>query len=97
MRRNGYSDRLQITSRPGELFAIPLDEAWYCESCRVILNAATCFCCASAEHSHRLDPWLDREPISLPATGVFLTVIPTSKKGPVNAGWTPPPALPRAS
>ena len=25
-------------ARPLERFAIPLDEAWYCESCRVILN-----------------------------------------------------------
>jgi hypothetical protein len=99
MRRTAYSDRLQITSRPGELFAIPLDEAWYCESCRVILNDSACFCCASAEHTHRLAPWLDREPeiISIPASGVFLTVIPTSKKGPATADSTLPPALPRAS
>lgn len=97
MQRNGYSDRLDITSRPGELFAIPLDEAWYCESCRVILNDATCFCCASAEHTQRLAPWLDREPLNIPATGVFLTVIPVSKKGPVKVDGTPPTALPRAS
>jgi hypothetical protein len=99
MRRTGYSDRLQITPRPGELFAIPLDEAWYCESCRVILNDSTCFCCASAEHTNRLAPWLDREhePIRIPPTGVFLTVIPASKKRPERVDCAPAPALPRAS
>ena len=99
MRRTGYSERLEITSRPGELFAIPLDEAWYCESCRVILNASTCFCCASAVHTHPLAPWLDREPeiINIPAHGVYLTVIPASKKRPENVDRTPPAALPQAS
>ena len=67
--------------------AIALDQAWYCESCRVITNAATCCSCASAEHCTRLAPWLDheREPISIPPTGVYLTVIPAARKGPKEA------------
>jgi hypothetical protein len=92
--------RDQITSRPDERFAIPLDEAWYCESCRVVLNGSTCFCCASAEHIHRLAPWLDheREPISIPLTGVILSVIPVPKKFPRPANSSlPPKRLPRAT
>jgi hypothetical protein len=87
-------------AEPGERFAIPLDEAWYCESCRVILNDSICFCCASGEHTNRLAPWLDyeREPISIPRSGVFLTVIPAPRKGPEMADCAlPPQRLPRAS
>jgi hypothetical protein len=64
--------RHQIT----ESCAIPLDQAWYCESCRVISNDWTCCSCANAEHNQRLALWLDRErePIRVPSTGVFLTV-----------------------
>jgi len=90
-----------IFAPPAELFAIPLNEAWYCESCRVILNDSSCFCCASDGHTHRLASWLDREPeppISLPPTGVFLSVIPVPRKPPKEADFTPPlRALPRAS
>ena len=88
--------RRQIISWPARC-VIPLDQAWYCESCRAISNDATCCNCASEGHSQRLAPWLDRErePISIPPTGVFLTVIPTSKKRSEEA--IPPPALPRAS
>ena len=91
--------RHQINSWPAESCAIPLDEAWYCDSCRAICNDGTCYLCASAEHSQRLAPWLDREPdISLPQTGVFLTVIPASKKRPEKADATPSLHLvPRAS
>ena len=71
-----------VSAPPAERFAIPLDEAWYCESCRVILNCPACFCCDSATHTNRLGPWLDREPISLPPTGVYLSVIPGKKKPP---------------
>ena len=74
--------RRQITSWSAERCAILLDQAWYCESCHVISNHATCCSCASAEHNQRLALWLDRErePIRVPPTGVFLTVIPASKK-----------------
>jgi hypothetical protein len=93
--------RNQVISRPAEpaeRFAIPLDEAWYCESCRVILNDSICFCCASAEHTQQLAPWLDREPISIPHTGVILTVTPVPRKPPKEADSTlPPQQLPRAS
>jgi hypothetical protein len=67
-----------------ERCTIPLDQAWYCESCRVISNDGTCSSCASAQHNQRLALWLDRErePIRLPSTGVFLTVIPAPKKRP---------------
>jgi hypothetical protein len=82
-----------------ERFAIPLGRAWYCESCRVISNDSLCCGCDSAEHTHALGPWLERErePISIPTTGVFLTVIPASKKRPERADYTLLPALPRAS
>ena len=89
-----------IVSRPDERFAIPLDEAWYCESCHVILNVSACFCCGSNGHTHRLAAWLDRErePISIPLTGVILSVIPVPRKGPKEAESARPlPALPRAS
>jgi hypothetical protein len=93
--------RSQITAaEPGERFAIPLDEAWYCESCRVILNDSTCFCCASREHIHRLAAWLDRDSQALrvPDRGVFITVTPESKKLPKEAeGTRGPQRLPRAS
>jgi hypothetical protein len=79
--------RHQIT----ESCAIPLDQAWYCESCRVITNDGRCCSCASEEHNQRLALWLDRErePIRVPSTGVFLTVIPASKKRPVAVEFVP--------
>jgi hypothetical protein len=83
-----------------ESCAIPLDQAWYCESCRVISNDWTCSACASAEHNQRLALWLDRErePIRVPATGVFLTVIPASMKRPVAVELIPQhQRVPRAS
>ena len=90
--------RRQTISWPAERCAIPLDQAWYCESCRVICNDATCCTCASAEHTQRLAPWLDREPISIPVTGVILSVTPAPKKHPCEVNCTPlPTALPRAS
>lgn len=92
--------RRRSISWPAQRSVIPLDQAWYCESCRAISNDPTCCNCASAEHTQRLAPWLDRErePIRIPPTGVFLTVIPTSKKRLAEANRTPPPAaLPRAS
>lgn len=91
--------RHQITSFPAERCVIALDYAWYCESCHAISNDATCCLCASAEHSQRLAAWLDRErePIRVPSTGVFLTVIPKSKKRLETVEFTPPSALPRAS
>jgi hypothetical protein len=64
----------------------------------VILKDSNCFCCASAEHTHKLAPWLDheRDPISIPLTGVILTVIPSPKKRPIpsprNASARPAPA-----
>jgi hypothetical protein len=79
---------------------IRLDQAWYCESCRAISNDATCCNCASEEHTAQLGLWLDRErePIRVPQTGAFLTVIPTSKKGPEIANLIPmPQRVPRAS
>ena len=82
----------QIISWPAERCAIPLDLAWFCESCRVVCNDATCCNCDSPEHTQRLAPWLDREPINLPATGVYLTVIPASKKSPAVETATPPPS-----
>ena len=83
-----------------ESCVIPLDQAWYCESCRAISNDATCCSCASAEHNQRLALWLDREhePIRVPPTGVFLTVIPASKKRPVAVELIPQHRrVPRAS
>jgi hypothetical protein len=90
----------QIISSPADRCAIPLDQAWFCESCHTITNDATCCTCASAEHTQRLAPWLDRErePIRVPSTGVFLTVIPASKKRPVVVESIPPQQqMPRAS
>jgi hypothetical protein len=56
-------------------YTIPLDAAWFCESCRVISNDETCPNCASHEHSHRLAPWLDREPlVSVQVRGVVISV-----------------------
>jgi hypothetical protein len=74
-----------------ELCTIPLDQAWYCESCRAISNVATGCSCASAEHNQRLALWLDRErePIRVPPTGVFLSVTPASKKRPVVVELNP--------
>jgi len=90
--------RDQITfSQPSERFAIPLAEAWYCESCHVILNVPACFCCASAVHSYRLAQWLDREPIRIPLSGVFLSVTPP-RKGPAAVQCVPlQKRAPRAS
>ena len=79
---------------------IPLDQAWFCESCHVITNDEMCCTCASAEHNQRLALWLDRErePIRVPPTGVFLTVIPASKKRPVAVELIPQHRrVPRAS
>jgi len=83
--------RRQTTTCPPQRCVIPLDQAWFCESCRAISNDANCCTCASAEHSQRLAPWLDheREPISLPLTGFTLTVTPTSKKRPANVEYIP--------
>ncbi|HKF49342.1 MAG TPA: hypothetical protein VKB38_18425 [Terracidiphilus sp.] len=92
--------RHQALPRPADYCAIPLDQAWYCESCRAICSDATCRSCASAEHTGRIAPWLDREPepIHLPKTGVFLSVIPGSRKPPQEAYSAPAPQqLPRAS
>ena len=74
-----------------ESCVIPLDQAWYCESCRAISNDATCCSCASAEHNQRLALWLDRElePISIPLTGVILSVTPAPKKRPVAVEYIP--------
>jgi hypothetical protein len=85
----------QITSWSAQHCAIPLDQAWFCESCQVITNGETCCTCASAEHNQRLKLWLDRErePIRVPRTGVFLTVIPDSRKRPMAL----PLRTPRAS
>jgi hypothetical protein len=85
----------QITSRSAQHCVIPLDQAWYCESCHVITNDETCCTCASHEHNQRLDLWLDRErePIKVPRKGVYLAVIPDSRKGPVLV----PQRAPRAS
>jgi hypothetical protein len=92
--------RRQIIDSPPQLCVIPLDEAWFCESCRAICNNSTCGCCASAEHNHRLAPWLDheREPISIPLSGVILSVVPDLKRHPKKENYyTPPRQLPRAS
>ena len=92
--------RRQTKSWPAERCAIPLNQAWYCESCHVISNDETCCTCASAEHSQRLAPWLNREhePISIPLTGVILSVTPAPKKRQHEVNCPPlPPALPRAS
>ena len=86
-----------VFAGPAERFAIPLNEAWYCESCQVILNCPDCFCCASAGHTQRLRPWLDREPINLPPTGVFLSVVPDGKKRPEKESYAPPRRVSRAS
>ena len=88
--------RHQFTER----CTIPVDQAWYCESCRVICNDGTCSSCASAEHNQRLALWLDRErePIRVPPTGVFLSVIPASNKRPVAVERIPQQQrVPRAS
>jgi hypothetical protein len=87
--------RRQIISSSAQSCVIPLDQAWYCESCHAITNDGMCCSCASAEHNHRLDRWLERErePISIPRTGVYLTVTPDSRKGPVLV----PQRTPRAS
>lgn len=61
---------------------IPLDQAWYCESCRAVINTPTCHLCASEEHAHRLEAWLTRidlrPPISLQINGVLITISPTT-------------------
>jgi len=74
----------QIIDWSAQRCVIPLDQAWFCESCRAVTNDVTCCSCASAEHTQRLAPWLDREPepVRVPPTGVFLTVIPVPKKRP---------------
>ena len=92
--------RRQIIDSLAQRCLIPLDRAWYCESCLAISNDETCYNCASAQHTQRLAPWLDRErePIRVPPTGVFLTVIPASKKLPETANLIPmPQRVPRAS
>ena len=90
--------RPQVITSPSGRCAIPLDQAWFCESCRAIGNDATCCNCDSPEHTQRLAPWLDREPINIPATGVFLTVIPAAKKSPAAENYvTPPQRASRAS
>lgn len=91
--------RHRITSSTAECCAILLDQAWYCESCSTISNDENCCLCASAEHTQRLALWLDRErePIRVPSTGVFLTVVPVPKKRPEEGECAPPIALPRAS
>jgi len=91
--------RRQIIDSLSQFCAIPLDQAWYCESCRAVCNYPTCLCCASAAHTQRLALWLDRErePISIPLTGVILSVIPDSKKHPKQESFTPLHQIPRAS
>jgi hypothetical protein len=91
--------RRQIIDSHSHFCLIPLDQAWYCESCRAICNNATCCCCASAEHTQQLAPWLDRErePISIPLTGVFLSVIPDLKKHPKKESHIAPQQVLRAS
>lgn len=90
--------RRQVISWPTERCTIPLDQAWYCESCRVICNDTTCSNCDSREHTQRLAPWLDREPINIPLSGVFLSVTPASKKSPEEANYAPiAERTPRAS
>ena len=84
--------RYQMIPSPTDRCAILLDQAWYCESCHSISNDATCCSCASAEHNRRLALWLDRErePIRVPQTGVYLTVIPPSRKLSAKTNSTPP-------
>lgn len=92
--------RRRIIDFPVQPCVIPLDRAWYCESCRAISNDETCCTCASAVHTQLLASWLDRErePIRVPQTGVFLTVIPTPKKIPETVTLIPMPRrVPRAS
>ena len=91
--------RRPSTDGPSGFCVISLDQAWFCESCRAICNNPTCACCASAEHTERLAPWLDRErePISIPSTGVFLSVTPPARKGPQKVKGLPPQQVPRAS
>ena len=85
--------RYQMIPSPTDRCAILLDQAWYCESCHSISNDATCCSCASAEHNQRLALWLDRErePIRVPPTGVYLTVIPASQRRPVAVEYLPLP------
>jgi hypothetical protein len=85
--------RQQIISSAADHCAIPLDQAWFCESCHVITNDETCSACASADHNQRLALWLDRErePIRVPANGVYLTVIPASQRRPVAVEYIPLP------
>ena len=60
--------------------AIPLAQAWFCQSCGVINNAMVCCYCDSSDHSQRLADWLDREPIvSIPTTGVILSIVPAPR------------------
>jgi hypothetical protein len=87
----------QINSWHCERFVIPLDQAWYCESCRAISNCITCCNCASQEHTQRLAPWLDREPISIPLSGVILSVTPAPKKRLDEANSSPSARAPRAA
>lgn len=87
----------QIKSWFAERFVIPLDQAWYCESCRAISNCVACCNCDSEEHTYRLAPWLDREPISIPLSGVILSVIPASKRRLGEANSTPSAQTPRAA
>jgi hypothetical protein len=88
--------RYQMIPSPTDRCAILLDQAWYCESCQAICNDATCCICASEDHTQFLAPWLDRErePIRVPSTGVFLTVIPTAKERTEEADWIAPLAVP---
>ena len=86
----------QIIDWATQRCVIPLDQAWFCESCRAISNDITCY--NYDEHTQRLALWLDRErePISIPLTGVFLSVIPDSKKYPKRENYTAL-RMPRAS
>jgi hypothetical protein len=61
--------------------AIPLADAWFCQTCQVVLNRELCCYCASAAHTQRLAPWLNRdEPaITVPLSIAHLLVVPAKQ------------------
>lgn len=58
---------------------IPLDRAWFCESCCAVSNDAHCSNCDSAAHTDRLAKWLDPA-IIIPGSGVWLSISPAPKE-----------------
>lgn len=78
-----------VNMQRSDLCAISLDQAWYCESCRVVVNDPLCSLCDSRDHTQRLAPWLDWEPaISVQLNGVVVSISPIPQAPPRRLGGT---------